>query len=165
MRWCARAARERQLVIRPYPHPVVRSYVNAILASGWISDLFAKDELDGLMGMIRSDAKACFIPDRPEDMLAFLIKRFRKNFKVVLAFSPVGDTFRVRARRFPGLINCTSVDFFHPWPQEALVSVASRFLMDLDLQDDAIKDRLAGPLYSRVRARREGGRGRGRGSQ
>ena len=31
---------------------------------------------------------------------------------------------RVRARRFPALVNCTSIDVFHPWPREALVSVA-----------------------------------------
>ena len=37
---------------------------------------------------------------------------------VVLCFSPVGDLFRIRAmhRRFPVLINCTSIDWFHAWP-------------------------------------------------
>lgn len=47
------------------------------------------------------------------------------------------------ARRFPGLINCTSVDFFHPWPRQALISVAARFLEDVELGDLSVKDSLA----------------------
>lgn len=31
---------------------------------------------------------------------------------------------RVRARRFPALIMNTAIDFFHPWPRDALISVA-----------------------------------------
>lgn len=47
------------------------------------------------------------------------------------------------ARRFPGLINCTSVDFFHPWPRQALISVAARFLDDVELGEASVKDSLA----------------------
>lgn len=47
------------------------------------------------------------------------------------------------ARRFPGLINCTSVDFFHPWPRQALISVAARFLEDVELGESSVKESLA----------------------
>ncbi len=47
---------------------------------------------------------------------------------MVLCFSPVGSTLRVRARKFPALVNCTNIDWFHEWPEEALVSVSNRFL-------------------------------------
>lgn len=47
------------------------------------------------------------------------------------------------ARRFPGLINCTSVDFFHPWPRQALISVAARFLEDVELGEISVKESLA----------------------
>lgn len=47
------------------------------------------------------------------------------------------------ARRFPGLINCTAVDFFHPWPRQALISVAARFLEDVELGDPSVKESLA----------------------
>lgn len=33
-------------------------YINDLLASGYIPELFAKDELDGLLGKIRGEAKA-----------------------------------------------------------------------------------------------------------
>ena len=108
-------------------------YINAILSSGWISGLFAKDEIDSMTGALRNEAKSCGVPDVPEAMLAFLISRVRTNLHVVLAFSPVGDIFRVRARRFPALIMNTAIDFFHPWPRDALISVAHKFLEDVEL--------------------------------
>lgn len=48
--------------------------------------------------------------------------------QVILCFSPVGSTLRVRARKFPAVVNCTSIDWFQEWPEEALVSVSARFL-------------------------------------
>ena len=53
--------------------------------------------------------------------------------QVVLCFSPVGSTLRVRSRKFPAIVNCTSIDWFHEWPEEALVSVSSRFLSEVEL--------------------------------
>ena len=51
----------------------------------------------------------------------------------MLCFSPVGATLRVRSRKFPALTNCTSIDWFHEWPEEALISVSARFLEEADL--------------------------------
>ena len=58
--------------------------------------------------------------------------------QVVLCFSPVGNTLRVRGRKFPAVTNCTCIDWFHEWPQEALVSVSQRFLEDTELLDVSI---------------------------
>ena len=45
--------------------------------------------------------------------------------------SPVGDTLKNRCRNFPGLVNNTSIDWFMPWPRQALFAVASRFLEEV----------------------------------
>jgi len=50
-----------------------------------------------------------------------------------LCFSPVGESFRSRARKFPALVNCTVIDWFHPWPEDALLSVANKFLADIEM--------------------------------
>lgn len=39
---------------------------------------------------------------------------------------------RVRARKFPAVVNCTSIDWFHEWPEEALTSVSARFLSETE---------------------------------
>ena len=38
----------------------------------------------------------------------------RKYLHVILCFSPVGDKFRIRARQFPALVNCTVIDWSVP---------------------------------------------------
>ena len=48
------------------------------------------------------------VPDR-KNCWEFFIKLIRKNLHVVLAFSPVGDDFRNRAKKFPALVNCTVI--------------------------------------------------------
>jgi dynein heavy chain len=60
-----------------------------------------------------------------------------------LCFSPVGDAFRFRARQFPGLINCTSIDWFHSWPRDALVGVANKFLASIETLSLEIRDLIA----------------------
>ena len=46
---------------------------------------------------------------------------------------PVGDKFSTRARNFPGLINGCTIDWFLPWPQEALIAVSTRFIGDFQM--------------------------------
>jgi len=58
--------------------------------------------------------------------------------KVVLCHSPVGDLMRVRARKFPGIINSSIVDWYHSWPRDALVDVAKRFIGDVEFPSEEI---------------------------
>lgn len=49
--------------------------------------------------------------------------------------SPIGNAFRNRVRKFPAIVNCCTIDYFHSWPDDALLAVASRFLGGVDLTD------------------------------
>jgi dynein heavy chain len=51
-----------------------------------------------------------------------------------LAFSPIGESLRIRMRQFPSLVSCTTIDWLNPWPDEALLSVAKIFLEDIDIE-------------------------------
>ena len=108
-------------------------YINDLLSSGRIADLFTREEYDGIFTSLRNVAKADGIPDNRDSMMTYFINRVRANLHVILCFSPVGDAFRQRARRFPGIINCTAIDWFREWPKDALVSVAQRFLSDIPM--------------------------------
>lgn len=44
----------------------------------------------------------------------------------------MGSGLRVRARRFPTLVQCTTIDWFHPWTSEALQSVSYRFIQEIE---------------------------------
>lgn len=54
------------------------------------------------------------------------------HIQVILCFSPVGSVLRVRARKFPAVVNCTAINWFHEWPEDALVSVSARFLQETE---------------------------------
>jgi dynein heavy chain len=119
-------------------------FINDILSSGWIPELFAKDELDGILGKVRNAAKSAGVEDAPGPIFNFFIDQVRRNLHMALCMSPVGDTLRVRARMFPALINCTSIDWFFEWPQDALIGVAEKFLAPEEVfPDDEIKTRIA----------------------
>ena len=57
-----------------------------------------------------------------------------------ICFSPVGDDFRSRARKFPAIVNCTVIDWFQPWPESALLSVAQKLTDGTDLGSDEVRD-------------------------
>jgi len=110
-------------------------YINDILSTGYIPELFAADELEEVTGRIRSEAKAAGYLDTPDSLFNFFVEKCKKNLHMDLCFSPVGDAFRIRSRMFPGLISSTSMDYFHAWPQDALIGVANRFLGDIVLPE------------------------------
>lgn len=118
-------------------------YINDILSAGYIPELFAPDELDGILGKIRGEAKSMGVLDAPEHLMNFFINKVRKNLHMGLCFSPVGDAFRFRARQFPALINCTTIDWFHAWPRDALVGVANRFLAKIEFPSEEISEAIA----------------------
>ncbi len=67
-------------------------------------------------------AAAPGVLDTWDNLYAFFLNRVRDNLHVVLCFSPVGAKFARRAMQFPGLINGCTIDWFLPWPEEALTS-------------------------------------------
>ena len=63
----------------------------------------------------------------------------KANLHMVLCLSPVGEAFRRRLRTFPSLVNCTTIDWFLPWPEEGLRNVANNILHDIQLEDYKLK--------------------------
>jgi dynein heavy chain len=51
----------------------------------------------------------------------------------MLCMSKTGDTLRNYCRMYPGLVNNTTIIWYMPWPEEALLEVATKYLKDLEL--------------------------------
>ena len=65
----------------------------------------------------------------------------------------------MRARRFPSLVNCVVIDWFQPWPEEALASVSKRFLDPIDLGTEEAKASVIGFMpYSFLAVEKESAR-------
>ena len=114
--------------------------INDLLASGEIPDLFAAEDKDEIINAIRPEVKAQGLPDTRENCWNLFIEKVRRNLHMVFTCSPVGESFRVRAQRFPAMITSTVIDWFQPWPTSSLLSVARRFLNDVDLGSEEIHE-------------------------
>ncbi|KAG9396803.1 Dynein heavy chain and region D6 of dynein motor [Carpediemonas membranifera] len=111
-------------------------YINDMLSTGDIADLYEADDRDAIVNQIRNEVKQAGIIDTAENCWTYFIDKVRANLRIVLCFSPVSEEFRRRARRFPAIFSCTSIDWFHPWPINALMSVADRFLAEIESDMD-----------------------------
>ena len=121
-------------------------YINQLLMTGEVAGLFPKEEQDALVNDCRPAFKkeAAGQVDSYDNLWNFFLSRVRDNLHLCLCFSPVGDKFSRRARDFPGLINGCTIDWFLPWPQDALVAVSTKFIGDFQMacSDDDVKGKL-----------------------
>ena len=110
-------------------------YMNNVLASGEVSNLFARDEIDEITNDLIAVMKKEY-PRRPptnENLYDYFLMRVRNNLHVCLCFSPVGEKFRSRSLKFPGLISGCTMDWFQRWPKDALIAVSKHFIMNFDI--------------------------------
>jgi len=118
-------------------------FINDFLSTGFIPDLYNAEEMDGVMNGIRTACKSEGVPDDKGAMHDFFIEKVRQNLHLILCFSPVGSVFRLRCRKFPALINCTAIDWFHPWPRDALISVGFKFLNEVEMSSEVMRERVS----------------------
>ncbi|XP_022428502.1 dynein heavy chain 12, axonemal isoform X8 [Delphinapterus leucas] len=111
--------------------------IDSVLNTGEVPNIFAADEKQEVMEGVHPVAQAGSKHDEfsPLALFAFFVNRCKDNLHVVVAFSPIGDVFRNCLRQFPSLINCCTIDWFQPWPEDALELVAVKFLETLELTE------------------------------
>ncbi|XP_041350374.1 dynein heavy chain 12, axonemal-like isoform X3 [Gigantopelta aegis] len=116
--------------------------IDNLLNTGEVPNLFPADEKAEILEIVRPFAQA---GDKNADfsplaLFAFFVNRVKTNLHIIIAFSPIGDAFRNRLRQYPSLINCCTIDWFQPWPEDALERVAHKFLEDTDISDKEKED-------------------------
>ncbi|XP_078713472.1 dynein axonemal heavy chain 10 [Lampetra fluviatilis] len=102
--------------------------INNMLTAGIVPALFPDDEKEALIGQVRDEAARAGCGPARESVWHYFVSKCASNLHIVLAMSPDGDTLRTRCRNFPGLVNNTCIDWFLPWPEQALLAVAQSFL-------------------------------------
>jgi len=61
--------------------------INDLLASGEVPDLFPDDEMENMLGSLRSEVKGLGMIDTRENCSKFFIERVRKQLKVCVCVS------------------------------------------------------------------------------
>jgi dynein heavy chain len=111
--------------------------INSLLATGEIPGMLNKDDREmfslGVKPQLQKDLGKGVEPT-PSQLAAFFLQKIKDQLHMVLAFSPVGNKFRTRASYFPSLFSQCAIDWFLPWPKEALVDVSGRFIGQFDIE-------------------------------
>ncbi|CAL4121106.1 unnamed protein product, partial [Meganyctiphanes norvegica] len=73
-------------------------------------------------------AKERRVKEEQKDLFWCDVNRAGKDWSNSSCLHVMAAVLRIRARQFPAIISCTTIDWFHEWPKEALVSVSQSFL-------------------------------------
>ena len=120
-------------------------FINNMLTTGMVPALFEQEEQDAIINQVRKEVKAAGIVETSSNCWHYYVQKARNNMHIVLAMSPSGDALRTRCRNFPGLVSSSVIDWFFPWPKDALTKVADFFLAEDNLPEEhrkAIEDHL-----------------------
>ena len=114
--------------------------ISNLLNSGEVPNLFPADEkaeiCEQMRTIDRQRDKSLQTDGSPVALFNFFIQVVREQLHVVLAMSPIGENFQVRIRKFPALINCCTIDWLQPWPEDALLAVATKFLGEIEMPEN-----------------------------
>ena len=131
--------RQKTTFILPDSQIIQESFledISNLLNSGEIPNLFTekKEDFEELLEKVRPQViKYSKNNDSPDGIYNYFIEQIRSNFHIILSTSPIGETLRIRCRKFPSLVNCSVLDWFPIWPQEALYSVAKKMLVEISI--------------------------------
>ncbi|KAI8814786.1 dynein heavy chain and region D6 of dynein motor-domain-containing protein [Cladochytrium replicatum] len=110
--------------------------VNNMLTTGMVPALYDDEERDAILRSLQDEVARVGIVQNKENVWQYFVKKCSDNLHVVLCMSPQGDKLRERCRSFPGLVNNTMIDWFPPWPEQALCSVANAFLAENNIPSE-----------------------------
>jgi len=115
---------------------VFLEYINSVLLTGDIPGLFAKDEIMAITADLRNSfvKERVGMDDTQDNLKQYFIDKVRDNLHLMICMSPMNAKFPVRARKFPGIISCPTIDWFLPWPADALVALSKAFIQNFHVE-------------------------------
>ncbi|XP_055681851.1 dynein axonemal heavy chain 7 [Lutzomyia longipalpis] len=112
--------------------------INNLLICGEVPNIFSVDDKEELIERMRQidsqKEKSLQTDGTPVALFNYFVRVVREQLHIVLCMSPEGPSLRTRIRKFPSVVNCCTVNWFQEWPEDALVSVATRYLTSI-IQD------------------------------
>lgn len=73
------------------------------------------------------------IDTTPAALFKLFVERIRENLHIALVISSIGDRYRDYIHCYPSLLNYCTIDRFLPWPDDALQSIAEKFIGQMEL--------------------------------
>ena len=106
--------------------------INNILNVGELTSLFNPEDEEEIHYEIEKQLKKAKVKNTSQEAThEFFTKRCKRNLHMLLFMSPAGNLLQSYFRKYPSLVNCTSIDWFLNWPTEALKAVSDHYLLKL----------------------------------
>lgn len=110
--------------------------ISNLLQSGEILRLFDQDEIkdicDKMLVIDKQRDKSLQTDESPKALYDFFVSVIREQLHVFVCLSPIGAKFHEIIRDYPSIINTSTLDWFHQWPEDGLQAVSHRFLTTED---------------------------------
>lgn len=107
--------------------------INNMLSTGEVTNLFKSDELEEHKQELKKLEPSLKNLQSTEETYSIIIERAKVNMHIVVCMSPIGEQFRSHVRQYPAIINCTTIDWFCEWPEEAFLEISHKYFSNLTL--------------------------------
>lgn len=108
--------------------------ISNLLQSGEILRLFDADEIkdicEKMLVIDKQRDKSVQTDGSSKALYDLFVSLIREQLHVIVCASPVGKKFHHLIRDYPSILKCSTLDWLHPWPNDALISVSQRFLAE-----------------------------------
>lgn len=90
--------------------------ISNLMNSGEVPNCFTGEErvelCEKMRQLDRQRDKSMQTDGSPPALYNFFVQIVKEQLHIVLAMSPIGDSFRNRIRKFPAIVNCCTIDWF-----------------------------------------------------
>ena len=78
------------------------------------------------------------------------IKRCRNQIHVVLTINSADQSYHNCLSKFPSIVNCCTIDWFESWPEDALETLAEKFLKQTNMTSEEYRSCIAICKYMHI---------------
>lgn len=135
------------IIVYPDPcHANAAEFMNnliTIMDNSDLPNLFQSEDKVKIMDAMQSVAKKLekIIDTTPAALYKLFIDRIRMNLHIALVVSSVGDNWKRYFHCYPSLKSFCSVNYFMPWPEDALQNIAEKFIATMSLTHTKLSKR------------------------
>ena len=108
--------------------------INNVLNSGDVTNLYQEKDFEDITTNCKAECLKKNLQPNKMNIFTVYLNRVKRNIHIIICMSPLGEAFATRLRMFPSLVNCSTIDWFSEWPEEALVGVGKGQLLDVEIE-------------------------------
>lgn len=122
-------------------NPTFLTDIDCLLNLGEVPNIWPIDERQEILELVRLAAQGGNrnIDISPLQVFSYFVNRCKQKLHIVLCFSSIGSSLRNKIRMYPSLVNCCTVVWYETWSDDALQMVASKYMENINVEENMKK--------------------------